>query len=140
VIGDLVAGHRRQLAARQRARAGSIVISTGSMAISRRSASARRRLRATPRTSPKLLCAKIETIEPGLGIEAMTLVAPLIEPWRARARAWRAWTRRGPDLAALVDTLANRFGNAACTAFRQGQRDARALGRDRPGAGAGAGA
>jgi protein ImuB len=59
----------------------------------------------------KLLSAKIETIEPGLGIEAMTLVAPLIETQALRQNeSLESLTRRGPDLAALVDTLANRFG------------------------------
>ncbi len=59
----------------------------------------------------KLLSAKIETIEPGLGIEAMTLVAPLVEIQGARqGEGLESLARRGPDLAALVDTLANRFG------------------------------
>lgn len=58
----------------------------------------------------KLLSAKIETIEPGLGIEAMTLIAPLIEDQGARqGEGLASLTRRGPDLAALVDALANRF-------------------------------
>jgi len=59
----------------------------------------------------KLLCAKIETIEPGLGIEAMTLVTPLAEPLAARqGESLEAAGHQGPDLAALVDALANRFG------------------------------
>ena len=58
----------------------------------------------------KLLSAKIETVEPGLGIEAMTLVAPLIEDQGARqGEGLASLARRGPDLAALVDALANRF-------------------------------
>lgn len=59
----------------------------------------------------KLLCAKIETIDPGLGVEAMILVAPLVEPLHARqGEGLESLARRGPDLAALVDALANRFG------------------------------
>jgi protein ImuB len=59
----------------------------------------------------KLLSAKIETIDPGLGIEAMTLVVPLAEPMGARqGEGLETLTRREPDLAALVDALANRFG------------------------------
>ena len=59
----------------------------------------------------KLLCAKIETIDPGLGIEAMTLVAPLIEPMTAKqGESLERLGQRGPDLAILVDALANRFG------------------------------
>ena len=59
----------------------------------------------------KLLSARIETVDPGLGVEAMTLVAPLIEPMESRQGEGLADLRRpGPDLAALVDGLANRFG------------------------------
>ena len=59
----------------------------------------------------KLLCARIETIEPGLGIEAMTLVAPLVEPMDAvQSESLRSLARQGPDIAALVDALINRFG------------------------------
>lgn len=62
----------------------------------------------------KLLSARIETIEPGLGIEAMTLVVPLVEAMAARqGEGLESLSRRGPDLAALVDTLANRFGQRA---------------------------
>lgn len=64
-----------------------------------------------PRHLANLLAAKIETIDPGLGIEAMTLVAPLIEPLGAVQDEGLAGAgRRGPDLSALVDALANRFG------------------------------
>ena len=58
----------------------------------------------------KLLGAKIETIEPGLGIEAMTLVTSLAEALTARQGEGLENPRRGPDLAGLVDALANRFG------------------------------
>ncbi len=62
----------------------------------------------------KLLSAKIETVEPGLGIEAMTLVTPLAEALAARQDEGLASPRqRGPDLAALVDALSNRFGQRA---------------------------
>ncbi|MGA1853840.1 MULTISPECIES: DUF6504 family protein [Sphingobium] len=60
----------------------------------------------------KLLCAKIETVEPGLGIEAMTLLVSLMEAAAPRqGESLEQLGRRGPDLAALVDTLANRFGS-----------------------------
>ncbi|MFA6125337.1 MAG: DUF6504 family protein [Sphingomonas sp.] len=64
-----------------------------------------------PHHLAKLLAAKIETIDPGHGIEAMTLVAPLVEPLGARqGNGLESVTRRGPDLDALVDALANRLG------------------------------
>jgi protein ImuB len=58
----------------------------------------------------KLLTARLENIDPGLGVEAVTLVAPLIEPMGGRQVDLVSAERRGPDLAALVDALANRFG------------------------------
>lgn len=70
---------------------------------------------ATPTRDPqhmaKLLCQKIETVDPGLGVEAMTLVASMTQPMGA-AQVGSVLTsdRPGPDLAAIVDTLANRFG------------------------------
>nr|WP_313394758.1 DUF6504 family protein [Sphingobium yanoikuyae] len=59
----------------------------------------------------KLLCQKIEAVDPGLGIEAMSLAASLTQPMAA-AQIGTVLTgdRRGPDLASIVDTLANRFG------------------------------
>jgi protein ImuB len=73
---------------------------------------------ATPSRDPghlaKLLIAKIETIDPGLGIEAMTLVTPLVDamaPTQSGGLDTLAHdTGKGPDLSALVDALANRFG------------------------------
>jgi protein ImuB len=86
-----------------------------------------------PRHLAKLLAARIETIEPGLGIEAMTLVAPLVEPLAPEQRAGlEASAGAAPTLRALVDALANRFGQRACTAPARGERDARALGRAGP--------
>jgi len=65
-----------------------------------------------PRHLAKLLSAKVEAIEPGLGIEAMTLVAPLIEGvMPAQGESLERLGQKGPDLAALVDALANRFGH-----------------------------
>lgn len=64
-----------------------------------------------PRHLAKLVSAKIEGVDPGLGIEAMTLVAPLVEVLGGRqAEALDAGQGRAPDLAPLVDALANRFG------------------------------
>lgn len=63
-----------------------------------------------PRHIAKLLTPRIETGDPGLGIEAMTLVAPLVEPFAASRSELDCSGKRGPDLPALVDTLANRFG------------------------------
>jgi protein ImuB len=59
----------------------------------------------------KLLTARIEEVEPGLGIEAMTLACPLVEPLApSQTEGLASQSRQGRDLAALVDALANRFG------------------------------
>lgn len=63
-----------------------------------------------PKHLAKLLSQKIDTIDPGLGVEAMTLVAPLVEPLGPAQGSALTDSRRGPDLPALVDALANRFG------------------------------
>ena len=68
-----------------------------------------------PKHLAKLIAAKIDTIDPGLGIEAMTLVTPMIEALAARQGAGLDSLQtnprgKAPDLAALVDALANRFG------------------------------
>ncbi|MBO9546985.1 MAG: DNA polymerase Y family protein [Caulobacter sp.] len=65
--------------------------------------------RDAPRLA-KLLCGKLETVDPGFGVEKMMLAAPGAEPLvyhQAQALGGRA---PAPDLAALVDTLATRLG------------------------------
>jgi protein ImuB len=58
-----------------------------------------------------LLCAKIETIEPGFGIERLRLVAARVEPLPAQViEGALAGERPAPDLATLVDRLAARLG------------------------------
>lgn len=59
----------------------------------------------------KLLAQRLDTVDPGLGIEAMTMVASLVQPMAAsQVGSILTSDRRGPNLAAIVDTLANRFG------------------------------
>ena len=60
----------------------------------------------------RLLVARIDTIDPGLGIEAMTLIAPLTEPLLATQEHLGRTASRSADLGGLVDTLANRFGQS----------------------------
>ena len=61
----------------------------------------------------RLLCAKIETIDPGFGIELMTLAATIAEPLARRQLASSLVEEAMPDVADLVDTLANRVGERA---------------------------
>jgi protein ImuB len=59
----------------------------------------------------KLLCATIETIEPGFGIERLRLVATRVEPLAAQpVDGELAGARPAGDLAMLVDRLAARLG------------------------------
>lgn len=61
----------------------------------------------------RLLCDKIETIEPGFGIEAMTLCATIAEPLDARQAVTSLIEEAEPDISDLIDTLANRVGERA---------------------------
>ncbi|HYI48941.1 MAG TPA: DUF6504 family protein [Allosphingosinicella sp.] len=59
----------------------------------------------------KLLCAMIETIEPGFGIERLRLVAARVEPLAPETiEGEMAGPAPAPDLALLVDRLAARLG------------------------------
>jgi protein ImuB len=57
----------------------------------------------------RLLTQKLETIDPGFGIEEMVLSAPLTEPL-APCQCGSFGGSADPDLSALVDTLSNRPG------------------------------
>jgi protein ImuB len=61
----------------------------------------------------RLLCDKIETIDPGFGIEIMTLTASIAEPLERRQMASSLIEVATPDISDLVDTLANRVGERA---------------------------
>lgn len=58
----------------------------------------------------RLLTDKIETLEPGFGIERMTLAATEAEPLTWRPSAARLGAEESPDVSTLIDTLANRIG------------------------------
>ena len=61
----------------------------------------------------RLLCDRIETIDPGLGIEVMTLAATVAEPLVRRQTASALIEEPTPDVSDLVDLLANRIGRHA---------------------------
>lgn len=70
-----------------------------------------------PKRLTRLLCDKIETIDPGLGIEIMSLAATLVEPLEASQAAASLIDTPEPDLAGLIDILANRVGAQAIYRF-----------------------
>jgi len=58
----------------------------------------------------RLLCDKLETIDPGFGVETMVLAAPIAEPLVANAFANALVDPPEPDVTDLIDTLSNRSG------------------------------
>lgn len=58
----------------------------------------------------RLLADKLETIDPGLGIEIMTLSAPWVELLTLQQSASCLGETAKPDIASLIDTLSNRLG------------------------------
>jgi protein ImuB len=58
----------------------------------------------------RLLCDKLETVDPGFGVETMVLAAPMAEPLAWKPVATDLAEPATPDVADLVDTLVNRLG------------------------------
>jgi protein ImuB len=68
-----------------------------------------RPVRDVPRLT-RLLCDKIESIEPGFGIEIMRLAATLAEPLVPKQMISSLTEESEADVSGLIDTLANRVG------------------------------
>ena len=58
----------------------------------------------------RLLCDKIETVEPGFGIEIMSLTATMAEPFDQKQMHSLLTDTSGADISSLIDILANRVG------------------------------
>jgi len=58
----------------------------------------------------RLLCDKLENVDPGFGIETMVLTAPIAEPIVLTSVANDLTEPAAPDVTDLIDTLANRAG------------------------------
>jgi protein ImuB len=58
----------------------------------------------------RLLCDKIETVDPAFGIERMRLAATLAEPLQQRQVTSLLISAPEPDVSDLIDTLTNRVG------------------------------
>lgn len=58
----------------------------------------------------RLLCAKLETIDPGFGVEVMSLRVPLAEPFARKQLVSLVGDEGLADISDLIDTLANRVG------------------------------
>jgi protein ImuB len=58
----------------------------------------------------RLLCDKIETVDPGFGIEIMSLTATLAEPFGEKQMGSMLTEAPDADVSGLIDMLANRIG------------------------------
>ena len=66
-----------------------------------------------PKRLTRLLCDRLDTVDPGFGIEAMSLAAVLAEPLQPQVAASSLTEpERGADVVGLVDVLANRLGGS----------------------------
>lgn len=65
----------------------------------------------------RLLCDRIETIDPGFGIEMMTLAATVAEPLKPRQSVSALVEGARPDLSDLIDTLMNHIGERGLYRF-----------------------
>jgi protein ImuB len=63
-----------------------------------------------PTRLARLLCDKIETINPGPGVEQMVLTAIAAEPLHWKPQVSDLTAPPAPDVTDLIDTLANRLG------------------------------
>ena len=83
----------------------------------------------------RLLCDKLETIDPGFGVEAMSLRATLAEPFETKqVRTSLLDETPDADVSSLVDILANRVGGAKLYRFTPVESDVpeRSVGRIAP--------
>ena len=71
----------------------------------------------------RLLCDQLETIDPGFGVELMTLTAVITEPLAYRPAATALGEAPEPDVASLVDTLVGRVGAEHLHRFAAAESD-----------------
>ncbi|WP_133675087.1 Y-family DNA polymerase [Aquamicrobium defluvii] len=76
-----------------------------------------------PRRLTRLLCDKIETVDPGFGIEIMVLVAIETEPLREQQAISSLIEAPEADVSDLIDVLANRIGENRICRFVPAQSD-----------------
>jgi protein ImuB len=71
----------------------------------------------------RLLADRIETVDPGFGIEMMTLTATLAEPLRDRQTISSLVEPEEPDVSDLIDVIANRLGASRLYRFAPVESD-----------------
>ncbi len=65
----------------------------------------------------RMLCDRIETLDPGFGIERMTLTVSLAEPMPSRQSVSTLVAETSPDVSDLIDRLSNRVGEQGLYRF-----------------------
>ena len=71
----------------------------------------------------RLLCDRLETIDPGFGVETMILRASLVEPYDTRQIRNTLLDENEADVSGLIDILANRVGEAKLYRFAPVESD-----------------
>ncbi|TGQ52972.1 DNA polymerase Y family protein, partial [Mesorhizobium sp. M1C.F.Ca.ET.212.01.1.1] len=71
----------------------------------------------------RLLTDRIESVDPGFGIEVMTLAATLAEPFGAKQIISSLVEEPEPDITDLIDVLANRIGEQRLYRFAPVESD-----------------
>lgn len=71
----------------------------------------------------RLLTDRIETVDPGFGIELMVLTATLAEPLQARQTISSLVEAPEPDISDLIDVIANRLGESRLYRFAPVESD-----------------
>lgn len=71
----------------------------------------------------RLLCDRLETVDPGFGVELMTLTAVIVEPLGYRPAATALGDAPEPDVSGLIDTLIGRVGAEHLHRFAAAESD-----------------
>jgi len=71
----------------------------------------------------RLLSDRIESVDPGFGIELMTLTATLAEPLRDRQTISALVEPEEPDISGLIDVISNRLGSSRLYRFAPVESD-----------------
>jgi len=71
----------------------------------------------------RLLCDKIETIDPGFGIEVLRVAATLVQPFATTQTMSSLIDAAAADVTGLIDILANRLGSSSLYRMAPAQSD-----------------
>ncbi|WP_309141577.1 DUF6504 family protein [Novosphingobium sp. HR1a] len=114
VIGDLLGDLASDLQARRLGLRTAVLTCERVDGVDQRIAIGTARVTRDARHLARMFAMRVERIDPGLGIEVMTLAAPRVEDLQPVALGCGLLdTQRAPDIAPLVDQLSGRAGEEA---------------------------